>query len=86
MKNAKTTGLPFRKEKILKILFFDEKLFDIDGFYNSQNERVWAVDRIGADKKCGIEQKRKFPQKVVVWLGICSKSIILLVIMNEGTF
>ena len=26
----------FRKENPMKILFFDEKMFDIDGIYNSQ--------------------------------------------------
>ena len=30
----------FRKEDTIKILFSDEKLFDIDGIYNSQNDRM----------------------------------------------
>ena len=30
----------FRKEGTMKILFSDEKYFDIDGVYNSQNDRV----------------------------------------------
>ena len=75
----------FRKEDTLRILFSDEKLFDIDGVYNSQNERVWAVDRADADKKGGIKPKQKFPQKVMVWLGVCSKGITPLVILDEGT-
>ncbi|CAM4980305.1 unnamed protein product [Rotaria socialis] len=75
----------FRKEETLKILFSDEKLFDIDGIYNSQNERVWAVDRADADKRGGIKEKRKFPQKAMVWLGVCSKGITPLVIFDEGT-
>ncbi len=50
----------FRKEETTKILFSDEKMFDIDGVYNSQNDRVWAVNRAEADKKDGIKQKRKF--------------------------
>ncbi len=28
------------------------KLFDIDGVYNSQNDRVWAVNRAEAEEKC----------------------------------
>ena len=32
----------FRKEDTLRFLFSDEKMFDIDGVYNSQNERIWA--------------------------------------------
>ena len=48
---------------------------------NSQNNRVWAVDRADADKKGGIKQR----QKVMVWLGACSKGIMPLVILDEGT-
>ncbi|CAF1073942.1 unnamed protein product [Rotaria magnacalcarata] len=75
----------FRKEDTLKILFSDEKMFDIDGVYNTQNDRVWAVDRADADKNGGTQQKRKFPQKVMVWLGACSKGLTPLVILDEGT-
>ena len=56
----------FKKENALKILFSDEKLFDIDGVYNAQNDRIWAVDRGEADKNGGRKQKRKFAQKVMV--------------------
>ncbi|CAF5072708.1 unnamed protein product, partial [Rotaria magnacalcarata] len=59
----------FRKEDTMKILFSDEKMFDIDGVYNSQNDRIWAVNRSEVDIKAGTRQKRKFPQKVMVWLG-----------------
>jgi hypothetical protein len=75
----------FRKEQTMKILFSDEKLFDIDGVYNSQNDRIWAVSRAEADKNGGIKEKRKFPQKVMVWLGACSKGVTPLVILDEGT-
>ncbi|CAF5099622.1 unnamed protein product, partial [Rotaria magnacalcarata] len=46
-------------------------MFDIDGVYNSQNDRIWAANRSEADINGGIRQKRKFPQKVMVWLGVC---------------
>ena len=48
----------------MRILFSDKKFFDIDGVYNSQNDRVWAVDRADADGKGSIQQRRNFPQKV----------------------
>ena len=32
----------FGKEDTMKILFLDEKLFDIEGIYNSQNDRIWG--------------------------------------------
>jgi hypothetical protein len=53
--------------------------------YNSQNDRVWAVDRADADEKGGIKPKRKFPQKVMVWLGVCSKGVTPLVILEDGS-
>ena len=58
----------FRKEETKKILFLDEKLFDIDGIYNSQNDRTRAVNRAEADIKDDIRHIRRFPQKVMVWL------------------
>ncbi|CAF4023466.1 unnamed protein product [Rotaria magnacalcarata] len=36
-------------------------------------------------KKGGIKHKRKFSQKVMVWLGVCSQGITPLVIFDEGT-
>ena len=47
----------FRKEDTLKILFSDEKMFDIDGVYNTQNDRVWPVDRADANKNGGIQRR-----------------------------
>jgi hypothetical protein len=76
---ANSVRTNFRKQETLKILFSDEKYFYIDGVCNSQKDRVWAVDR--ADQKGGIKQKRKLPQKVMVWLGACSKGITPLIIM-----
>ena len=75
----------FRKEDTMRILFSDGKFFDIDGVYNSQNDRVWAVDHADADKKGGIKQRRKFSQKVMVCLGTFSKGITPLMILDEGT-
>ena len=75
----------FRKDDTMRILFSDEKFFDIDGLDNSKNDRVWAVDRADADKTGGIKQRRKFSQKVMVCLGVCSKGITPLVILDEET-
>ena len=75
----------FRKEDTTRILFSDEKFFDIDGVYNSQNDRVWAVDRADADEKGGTKQRQKFPQKVMVWLSACSKGITPLGILDKET-
>ena len=48
-------------------------MFDIDGVYNAQNDRVWAVDRVEVEGKDGRKQRRKFSQRVMVWLRNLSK-------------
>ena len=45
----------------MNILFSDEKMSDIDGIYNSHNDRIWTVNRAAADVKGGIRRQHKFP-------------------------
>lgn len=73
-----------RKDDTKKILFSDEKCFDINGCYNRQNDRIWAVDRGTADFVGGTHQKTKFPTKVMVWLGASFNGLTRPVIINGG--
>ena len=50
----------------MQILFSDEKLFDMDGVYNVENDRVWALSRAEANKNGGVMSRRKLPEKVMV--------------------
>ncbi|CAF1489506.1 unnamed protein product [Didymodactylos carnosus] len=75
----------FSKEQSMRILFSDEKMFDLNGMYNCQNDQVWAVNHVEADKNGGVEQKQQFPQKVMVSLGISSEGATPLVILDNGT-
>ena len=50
MKFANWVRHNFRKEHTLRIFFSDEKIFDLDGMYNTQNDRIWAVNREDVDK------------------------------------
>ena len=43
----------------MKILFLDEKYFDINDVYNSQNDRVWEASYAEADERGGVKQRRK---------------------------
>ena len=61
-------------------MFSDE--IDIDGVCNAHNICMWAVD---GDEKGGRKQKRKFSQKVMIWLGVCSKGVRPLLILDKGT-
>ena len=65
--------------------FTDEKFFDLDGIYNTLNDRVWAVNREEADKKDGVHEKNKFPVKVMVWLCVCGQRLTKPVILEDGT-
>ena len=59
--NSLQTGFEQISEKkdTLRILFSDEKFFDIDGVENSQNERVWTINRADADEKGGVYAETK---------------------------
>ena len=61
--------------------FSNEKMFEFDRIYNSENDRIWAVNREEANRRGGIKQQRKFPQKVMVW----SESVAPLVLFEKGT-
>ena len=75
MKLANWIRTNLRKENTMKISFFYEKTFNIDGVYNSQNDRIWAANHLSVNTKGGIPQKCKFSQEVMVWLGVCSKGV-----------
>ena len=72
----------FQKSDVSRWLFSDEKIFDIDGVYNSQNNRIRIPSRADADARGSIKGK-KSPTKVMVWLGTCATGSILLVILDK---
>ena len=41
----------FRKEETMRILFSDEKMFDLDGIYISENDRIWTINREEANRR-----------------------------------
>ena len=52
-----------------------KRILDVDGPYNLRNDGVWAPSRSEVNERGGIDEKRKFPQKIMVWLGACSRGI-----------
>ncbi|CAF3799698.1 unnamed protein product [Rotaria sp. Silwood1] len=52
--------------------------------YNAQDDRIWAANRIEANKIGELKQKQQASQEIMVWLGVCSKGISPLVIFEEG--
>ncbi|CAF1365160.1 unnamed protein product [Didymodactylos carnosus] len=68
-----------------KILFSDEKYFDIDGIYNKQNDRIYALTREEADRKGSMHCKTQHPVHVMVWLESCYQGVRRPVIIEKGT-
>ena len=66
-------------------LFSDEKYFDLNGIYNSQNDRVWAVSREEADKRGAIYEETRFLVKVMMWLGVCGQDLFVPMIFDDGS-
>jgi hypothetical protein len=75
----------FSEEQTLKFSVSDEKMFDLDGMCNAENDRIWAVSGPEADERSGLKQKWNSPKKVMVWLGACSKGLTPLVILDKRT-
>ena len=47
----------------MTILFADEKMFDLDGIYNSENDRIWAVNREEANRRNAKKNSKESLQK-----------------------
>ena len=60
----------FPRNKCRCIMFSDEKWFDSDGQVNRQNDRVYAQSRQAATDAGGIQPEKKYPLKVMVWVGL----------------
>ena len=74
----------FRKSDTLKFVFSDEKIFAVDGVYNRQNDRVWAVSRRAADEQGAVRRMSKFPGKIMIWLAVCTKGVSRVVFLENG--
>ena len=54
-----------------KIIFSDEAHFDLGGYVNKQNCRIW-----GTENSHAYIEKPTHPKRVTVWYGFCSRGII----------
>ena len=65
-------AIDLQKMPILaKIIFSDEAHFDLGGYVNKQNYRIW-----GAENQHAYIVKPTHPKRVTVWCGFCSRGII----------
>ena len=61
---ANWTRKKFRKEDTMRIFFSDEKMFDLDGIYHSENDRIWSVNREEANWSGGKNSKESLQEKL----------------------
>ena len=54
-----------------KIIFSDEAHFDLGGYVNKQNCRIW-----GTENPHAYIEKPKYPKRITVWCGFWSRGII----------
>ena len=47
----------------MRILFSNEKMIDLDGIYNSENDRIWAINEEEANERSGKKTARKVCRK-----------------------
>ena len=64
----------------MRILFSDENL---DGIYNSQNDRIWAIIRGKVNQSSRRKQQGKFAEKVMVWLAVCLENVVPLFYLEK---
>ena len=74
-------GIDLQKMPILakKIIFSDEAHFDLGGYVNKQNWRIWGIENAHA-----YIEKPTHPKRLTVWWGFWSRGIIgLFFLENE---
>ena len=73
-----------RKKIEKKILFTDEKHFELGDIFNHQNDRVYPLSRHDADENKGTKPTAKFPKKLMVWLAASKNGLSLPIIFEPG--
>ena len=67
-----------------KILFSDEKIFNIEQKYNRQNDKVYARSSREAQEKVGRVERGHHPSSVMVWWGVSFDGTTKLHFCNQG--
>ncbi|XP_065650342.1 uncharacterized protein LOC136078497 [Hydra vulgaris] len=74
----------FTKPTCRKILFSDEKIFNQDGQYNRQNDRIYVESRQAANEGIALHLAHKFSFKVMVWCGLTYNGPTKLVVKPDN--
>ena len=62
-----------------KVIFSDEAHFDLGGYVNKQNCRIW-----GTENPHAYIEKQTHPKRITVWCGFCSRGMKGEVVIVNG--
>jgi len=71
----------FAAKRWENLLFTDEKVFTLEQYHNSQNDRIWSQE---APTSSRIVTRRQYPQSVMVFGGICATGKTPLIFVTKG--
>ena len=58
-------------------------MFDLDGIYNGENDRIMAVTREKTNRRGGKKHQGKFAGKVMARLAVCPEGVSPLVLFEK---
>lgn len=73
-----------KKESTTKMMWVDEKIFTRNGYFNPQNDIVWAKDRESANQRGGLLEQAKYPETVMVAMGITWNGLTQVYFFEKG--
>ena len=71
-------------DEIERVLFSDEKNFYLNPPINSQNDRIYVPERDEVDPEQNSVERKKFPQKLMVWGGVAKNHKTKLILLNSN--
>jgi len=74
----------FGVRKIRRTVFSDETTFCIHSWYNSQNSRIYAVNKSQIPSYELLQQKKCFPTKIMVFLAVCYHGKLPPIFIQQG--
>ena len=72
------------RDQLEKVMFTDEKIFINNGYFNPQNDVVWADSRSDANEAGGCYQTEKFPVSIMVGLGATWEGLTTAYFFERG--
>ena len=63
------------------LIFSDEKKFDVEQHFNTQNDRVWSKDGVEGSR---VVTRKQYPTSVMVWAAVTESGKSPLFFVDQG--